>query len=101
MQTTMKPLFNGEIGEYYGCRFVEETNILSNVLGSGTLFGEAVFFGDDAVREGIVIPEDIRIDLPKDFGRDQAIAWYYLGGFKLVWDYPTDTDVRVIHLTSS
>lgn len=75
MQTTMAPLFNGEVGQYYGCRFVEETNVLVNTLGSGSTDGEAVFFGADAVREGIVVPEDIRIDLPKDFGRDQAIAY--------------------------
>jgi N4-gp56 family major capsid protein len=98
--TTMKPLFSGEIGQYYGCRFIEETNILSNTLGTGSTYGEAVFFGDDAVREGIVIPEDIRIDLPRDFGRDQAIAWYYLGGFVQTWDYSTDTETRIIHLTS-
>jgi hypothetical protein len=99
-QTTTKPLYSGEIGEYYGCRFIEETNILKNTIGSSSLFGEAVFFGGDAVREGIVIPEDIRIDLPKDFGRDQAIAWYFLGGFKQTWNYTTDTETRIIHLTS-
>jgi N4-gp56 family major capsid protein len=99
-QTTAKPLYNGEVGQYYGCRFVEETNILKNTLGSGTVDGEAVFFGADAVREGIVIPEDIRIDLPKDFGRDQAIAWYYLGGFKIAWDFTNDSETRIIHLTS-
>jgi N4-gp56 family major capsid protein len=101
MQTTAKPMFSGEVGNYYGCRFVEETNILSNALGTGTQYGEAVFFGDDAVREGIVIPEDIRIDLPKDFGRDQAIAWYYLGGFVQTWDFSTDAETRIIHLTSA
>jgi len=100
MQTTMKPMYNGEVGQYYGCRFVEETNILKNTLGSGSVDGEAVFFGGDAVREGIVIPEDIRIDLPKDFGRDQAIAWYYLGGFKITWDFTNDSETRIIHLTS-
>lgn len=103
MQTTAKPMFNGEIGDYYGCRFIEETNILKNTIGSGSVDGEAVFFGDDAVREGIVIPEDIRIDLPKDFGRDQAIAWYYMGGFQIVWEYSSgsaDSETRIIHLTS-
>lgn len=99
-QTSAKPLFNGEVGQYYGCRFVEETNILKNTLGSGSIDGEAVFFGGDAVREGIVVPEDIRIDIPKDFGRDQAIAWYYLGGFKIAWDFTNDSETRIIHLTS-
>jgi len=100
MQTSMKNLYTGEVGTYYGCRFIEETNFLSNVLGSSSVDGEAVFFGADAVREGIVIPENVRIDLPKDFGRDQAIAWYYLGGFKKTWDYSSDGETHIIHVTS-
>jgi len=70
-----RTLFTGEIGTYYGCRFVEETNVLTNVNGSSSVFGEAIFIAGDAVREGIVIPEDIRIAIPKDYGRDQGIAW--------------------------
>jgi N4-gp56 family major capsid protein len=98
--TDAKPMFIGEIGSYYGCRFIEETNVLVNTLGSSSVDGEAVFFGADAVREGIVIPEEVRIDLPKDFGRDQAIAWYYLGGFVKTWDYSDDGETRIIHVTS-
>ena len=99
--TTMNPLYTGEVGKYYGCRFIEETNRLSNVLGSATNDGEAVFFGADAIREGIAIPEDIRIDLPKDFGRDQAIAWYYMGGFVKTWSYANDTEEHIVHVTSA
>lgn len=83
--TTMAPLYRGEVGSYYGCRFVEETNYLSNADGSGSVFGQAVFFGDDAVREGVAIPEEIRIDIPKDYGRDQGVAWYGLLGFQQTW----------------
>jgi N4-gp56 family major capsid protein len=97
--TTMDPLMLGEVGKYYGCTFVEETNVLSNVL--GTYYGEAVFFGADAVREGIVIPEEIRMDIPKDFGRDMATAWYALLGFVKTWDYSTDGETRIIHVTST
>jgi len=99
--TTMGPLFSGEIGRYYGCRFVEETNVLSNVIGNGSVLGEAVFFGADAVKEGIAIPEGLRIDTPKDFGRDQNIAWYYLGGFKKTWDFTSDGETRIIRVTSA
>lgn len=99
-QTTMQPLFRGEVGEYYGCRFVEETNFLTNTVGSNSAFGEAIFFGADAVREGIAIPEEIRIDVPKDFGRDQAIAWYSLLGFQKVWDFSTDGESRIIRTGS-
>ena len=97
--TTMEPLAMGEVGKYYGARFIEETNVLSNVL--ATYYGEAVFFGADAVREGIVVPEEIRIDIPKDFGRDQATAWYALLGFVKTWDYSGDGETRILHVTST
>jgi len=99
--TTMNPLFRGEVGQYYKTRFIEETNVLTNTTGSGSVFGEAIFFGADSVREGIVIPEDIRIDLPKDFGRDQGIAWYYLGGFVKTWDFSGDGEGHIIYMTSA
>jgi len=76
-------LFTGEIGKYLGVRFVEETNVLSNTLGGS--YGEAVFFGDDPVLEAVTIPEEIRYDIPKDFGRSKAIAWYALLGFQVIW----------------
>jgi N4-gp56 family major capsid protein len=98
--TTMAPLFSGEVGQYYGCRFIEETNALKNTEGSGSVFGEAIFFGADAVREGVVIPEDVRIGISKDFGRDQGIAWYYLGGFTKTWDFSSDSEGHIIYLTS-
>ena len=104
--TTMDPLYIGEVGRYYGCRFVEETNFLSNTDGSNGLYGEAAFFGADAVREGIAIPEEIRIGIPTDFGRDQAIAWYALLGFQQVWSFSgvlngqADTQTRIITVDS-
>lgn len=94
--TTMAPLEAGMVGEYYGCDFIEETNFLSNVTGTGSVYGEAIFFGADAVREGIAIPEEIRIDIPKDFGRDQGIAWYALLGFNKTWDFGDDGETRII-----
>jgi len=95
-----KQMFAGEVGTYYGCRFIEETNVLVNTLGTSSVNGEAVFFGGDAIREGIAIAEEIRIDMPKDFGRDQGIAWYYLGGFVKTWDFSNDAETRIIHVTS-
>ncbi len=98
--TTLSPAYRGEVGQYYGCRFVEETNFLSNADGSNGIYGEAVFFGADAVREGIAIPEEIRVGIPTDFGRDQAIAWYALLGFQQVWDYGDDGQTRIITVDS-
>jgi N4-gp56 family major capsid protein len=104
--TTIDPLYRGEVGRYYGCRFVEETNFLSNAKGSNGLYGQACFFGADAVREGIAIPEEIRIGIPTDFGRDQAIAWYALLGFQQVWSFggvvagQNDGQTRIITVDS-
>lgn len=104
--TTMAPLMIGEVGTYYGTRFIEETNFLSNTDGSNGLYGEACFFGADAVREGIAIPEEIRVGIPTDFGRDQAIAWYALLGFQQVWSFggivngQADGQTRIITVNS-
>ena len=98
--TTMDPLYRGEVGRYYNTRFVEETNFLSNTDGSNGLYGEACFFGADAVREGVAIPEEIRVGIPSDFGRDQAIAWYALLGFQQTWDFSSDGQTRIITVNS-
>ena len=97
---SLDQLYRGEVGQYYGCRFVRETNFLSNTDGSNGLYGEAVFFGKDAVREGIAIPEEIRIGISSDFGRDQAIAWYALLGFQQTWDFSADGETRIIVVDS-
>jgi len=93
-------LFSGEVGRYYGVRFIEENNALSNILGSGAQYGEAVFFGADAVMEGIAIPEEVRAKTPTDYGRSKGLAWYFLGGFKKIWDYTDDGEYHIVHITS-
>lgn len=78
-------LFTGEVGKYQGVRFIEETNYLINGIGASDAGGEAMFFGEDAVMEAIAIPEEVRYDVPKDFGRNKAICWYGLLGFRVIW----------------
>lgn len=55
---------NGEIGKVEKVRFIEETNHLSSVLGTTAYKGEALFFGDDAVVEALVLPEEVRAKIP-------------------------------------
>ena len=99
--TTMSKAVDGVVGNYYGCTFIEETSTLSNSLGSASDSGEAVFFGADAVHEGMVVPEEFRADVPKDLGRDKIIGWYGLMGFQKTWDFTTDADCRIWHVTSA
>jgi len=94
-------IFNGEVGNYYMTRFVEETGYLSNTIGSNTAYGQAIFFGSDIVYEAVAVPEEIRVKIPTDFGRDQGLAWYALLGFKIVWSYSTDSEQHLVYVTSA
>ena len=94
-------IFAGEVGDFYHTRFVEETGYLSNSIGSSTAYGQAVFFGNDQVYEAVAVPEEIRVKIPQDFGRDMGLAWYALLGFKTVWNYAVDTEQHLVYVTSA
>lgn len=94
----MADVYNGEVGRYEGCRFIEQTFIPKGGAADSTTFDPytstadawnnaksswAFFFGADTVNEAIVIPEEIRGKLPGDYGRSNGVAWYYLGGYGL------------------
>jgi N4-gp56 family major capsid protein len=96
-----KNIFNGEVGNFYGVKFVEETGYLSNVIGNGSTHGQAVLFGSDNVYEAVAIPEDIRIKNTTDYGRDMGMAWYALLGWKKVWDYSVDGEQHIMFITSA
>lgn len=94
-------VFAGEVGEFYKTRFVEETGFLSNAIGTGSAFGQAVFFGADQVYEAMAVPEEIRVKIPLDFGRDMGLAWYALLGFKTVWNFAVDSEQHIVYVTST
>ena len=90
----------GEIGRYYDTRIVEENNALSRVLGSTAFAGEALFFGEDPIVEGVALPEEIRAKIPEDYGRSKGTAWLYLGGWSLTWDTAAAGEAKIVHVTS-
>jgi len=96
-------MWAGEVGRLYGCRVVEETHLLSNVLG-GTSgvdgeYGEAVFFGADAVAYGIAEPPHLIPKEVSDYGRSKGLAWYGILGFHKTWDNSADGESRIVHVT--
>lgn len=96
-----KNIFSGEVGEYYMTRFVEETGFLSNAIGSTSIYGQAVFFGNDQVYEAVACPEEIRVKNPQDYNRDMGLAWYALLGFKIVWNFTNDAEQHIVYVTSA
>ena len=99
--------FKNEVGNLYSARLVGENNILANNKGSGGIFGEAVFFGDEAVVESVALPEELRYE-STDVGRSQTLAWYGIMGWEKMWDLAAD-DLnstgkgieRIVHVTSA
>lgn len=80
-------IYNGEIGKFEGVRFIEQNNVTKTQFGTFTSNSKsngAFFFGEDTVAEALVVPEEIRGQIPADYGRAKGIAWYYLGGFALI-----------------
>ncbi len=87
--TKDNPQYRGyydEIGRFHGVRFVLDSHGLSATLGGTSWKGEGIFFGDDAVMKAVAIPLEIREKIPGDYGRDQGMAWYFLGGYKIVFE---------------
>jgi hypothetical protein len=86
-------------------RFVETnhggTAVTSNGLNSGSNLGEGVVFGDDAVAMAEAVTPELRASLPQDFGRAQAVAWYGVLAFDIIWDTNNAGEARVVHVTGS
>ncbi len=93
-------LIRGEMGAYYGCRFVEENNVFDGTIGGSTDVGDGVFLGFDPVVEALADPEHTVFE-SNDFGRFNAIAWNAITGFKKVWTNADDSEYRIVYLHSN
>ena len=82
---------NNEVGQYYSCRFtVDNSGNASNSIGSGSQYGQAFFFGQEAVLEAIALSEELRMKIPTDFGRSKGVAWYAIMQFRKMWTLAND-----------
>jgi N4-gp56 family major capsid protein len=95
--------YNSEVGRLENIRFVEvnNSNALTNAIGSGGVLGEGVIFGADAVTMAVALDPELRAEPPRDFGRQKAIAWYGILEFGQVWDTANPGEARIIHLASA
>lgn len=100
--------YNGEIGRVENIRFVETNNTntaaLTNNLGTGSVMGEAVFFGADPVT--MAVAEDPHLiaeeNVGSDFGRSKSVAWYGIYGFGQIYgDSANAGEARTVFMTSA
>lgn len=95
--------FNSEVGRLENCRFIEvnDTTSLSGSKGSGSVLGEGVLLGEDALAMAVAQDPELRAKIPEDYGRSKGVAWYGIYGFAQIWsDSANQGEARVIHLTS-
>jgi N4-gp56 family major capsid protein len=96
--------YRGEVGEIEKIRFMEVThaNALSNGVGSGSVLGEAIFFGEEPVVSAVVLDPELRAPFAGNFGLQRAIAWYGMFAGGLVWDdSANDGECRTIYVTNT
>jgi N4-gp56 family major capsid protein len=97
--------YNGEIGRIENIRFVEtnHTSALAQSLGTGSVMGEAVFFGEDPVTMAVAEDPHLKFEdnVGHDFGRLKSVAWYGIYGFGQIWsDSANAGEARVVYMTS-
>lgn len=113
-QVGYEKILNGEQGMIHGVRIVRDNNAtrltydLDNPGTAATaktnfdtngLSGEGYMFGRDTVMEGVAVPEQVRAKEVTDYGRSKGLAWYFLGGWALIWD--DEPNAKIIKFDSA
>lgn len=94
--------YNGEVGRMESIRLIATNN--SNALakvGTGSVLGEGVVFGQDSVAMAEVLSPELRAAIPGDYGRAKGVAWYAILQFGLIWDTGNAGQARVVHVGSA
>ena len=100
--STFEPFVTGQLPKVIEDFTLIETNhydALDNTIGTGSITGEAVFFGDDGVFLAAVEDPELRVGLTEDLGRFREIGWVGTLDAGLVWQ--DATNARVVHWASS
>jgi N4-gp56 family major capsid protein len=94
--------YNGEVGRWENVRFIKtnHSNALAEV-GTGSVLGESVIFGKDAVAMAEVQTPELRAAMPGDYGRDKGIAWYGILEFGVIWDTANAGEAKIVHVGSA
>jgi len=95
-------LFNSEVGTVEQIRWIEITNslALSESMGVASVLGEGLVFGEDGVALAEVETPELRAAIPGNFGRYQAVAWYGVLAYGLIWNATSSAgEARVVYIT--
>jgi N4-gp56 family major capsid protein len=98
--TDSAPFKDGRLRDVEGFMLIETNNqdSLDDTMGTGSVLGEAVFFGEDAVALATVDEPELRAGIPEDLGRFRDVGWVGTLEAGLVW--AEAGYARVIHVGS-
>lgn len=98
--TTSQPMRDGRLNDVEGFSLFETNHFaaLANAVGSGSVLGEAIFFGEDPGFLAVVSNPELRAGLPEDLGRFRETGWVGTLEAGLTWE--TAALARVIFVTS-
>jgi N4-gp56 family major capsid protein len=98
-------MYRSEQGAAEGFRMIETNNgdCLTNGVGSGSVLGEALFFGDEAVTRIEAEAPHLRANpnYQDDFGRVKAVAWYGTIAFGCTWDSADAGKAKIVRVASA
>lgn len=94
--------YTGEVGKIEGIRFIETNHSTAlGKVGTGSVLGEGIVFGADAVAMAEVATPELRAAIPQDFGRQRAVAWYGILQFDVIWDTGNAGQAKIVHVGST
>ena len=99
--TDSSPLITGKLKDIEGFTIFESnhTAAYADLIGSSTVTGDGIFFGDDAGGLVRISDPEIRAGIPEELGTFREIGWVGTLEAFLVWERPAVS--RVIHLAST
>lgn len=100
--TNPQAKFNSEVGRMENIRFIETNHSTAlGKIGTGSVLGEGVVFGEDAVVMAEAMAPEMRAAIPQDFGRQKAVAWYGVLAFGVPFPTANAGEARIVHVASS
>lgn len=99
--TDSSPLITGKLKDIEGFTIFESNHAAAyaDLIGSSTVTGDGIFFGDDAGGLVRISDPEIRAGIPEELGTFREIGWVGTLEAFLVWERPAVS--RVIHLAST
>jgi N4-gp56 family major capsid protein len=79
--------YNGEVGRVDKIRFVRTNHAEAlGKVGTGSVLGEGVVLGKNALALAEAITPELRAAIPKGYGRFHSVAWYGAMKFRAPWE---------------